>query len=60
MKTYELRSPEDIAALTEEWGFLPFFAGEIPGFSAALQAQSAVRTPLRSSGFPSAHRRSRS
>ena len=26
MKTYELRSPEDIAALTEEWGFLPFFA----------------------------------
>ena len=32
-KTYELRSPEDIAALTEEWGFLPFFAGEIPGFS---------------------------
>ena len=28
MKTYELRSPEDIAALTEEWGFLPFFAGE--------------------------------
>lgn len=33
MKTYELRSPEDIAALTEEWGFLPFFAGEIPGFS---------------------------
>ena len=33
MKTYELRSPEDIAALTEEWGFLPFFAGKIPGFS---------------------------
>ena len=33
MKTYELRSPEDIAALTEECGFLPFFAGEIPGFS---------------------------
>ena len=33
MKTYELRSPEDIAALAEEWGFLPFFAGEIPGFS---------------------------
>ena len=33
MKTYELRNPEDIAALTEEWGFLPFFAGEIPGFS---------------------------
>ena len=30
MKTYELRSPEDIAALAEEWGFLPFFAGEPP------------------------------
>ena len=27
MKTYELRSPEAIAALTEKWGFLPFFAG---------------------------------
>lgn len=33
MKSFELRSPEDIAALTEAWGFLPFFAGEIPGFS---------------------------
>ena len=29
MKTYKLRSPEDIAALTEEWGFLPFFAGMV-------------------------------
>lgn len=33
MKFPELRSPEDIIALTEETGFLPFFAGDIPGFS---------------------------
>ena len=33
MKTDALRGPEDIIALTEEWGFLPFFAGDIPGFS---------------------------
>ena len=25
MKTYELRSPEDIAALTEEWGLHHFY-----------------------------------
>lgn len=25
MKTYELRSPEDIAALTEEWGLSALF-----------------------------------
>ena len=29
----ELRSAEDLAALVEEVGFLPFFKGEIPGFS---------------------------
>lgn len=28
-----LRSPEDVVRLTEELGFLPFFANEIPGFS---------------------------
>ena len=33
MRLRELRSPEDIVALTAELGFLPFFAGEIPGFS---------------------------
>ena len=33
MKFHELRSPEDIVALTAELGFLPFFAGNIPGFS---------------------------
>lgn len=33
MRFRELRSPEDIVALTAELGFLPFFAGEIPGFS---------------------------
>ena len=33
MKFPELRSPEDIIALTEETGFLPFFAGDIPGLS---------------------------
>ena len=33
MKFPELRSPEDSIALTEEKGFLPFFAGDIPGFS---------------------------
>ena len=33
MRFRELRSPEDIVTLTVELGFLPFFAGEIPGFS---------------------------
>lgn len=33
MRFRELRSPEDVVALTEELGFLPFFAGEIPGLS---------------------------
>lgn len=33
MRFRELRSPEDIVSLTVELGFLPFFAGEIPGFS---------------------------
>ena len=33
MRFHELRSPEDIVSLTVELGFLPFFAGEIPGFS---------------------------
>ncbi len=33
MKFYELRSPENIITLTEEMGFLPIFAGDIPGFS---------------------------
>ena len=33
MRFRELRSPEDIISLTNELGFLPFFAGEIPGFS---------------------------
>ena len=33
MKTFALRGAEDMAALAEEWGFVPFFAGEIPGFS---------------------------
>ena len=33
MRFRELRNPEDIVALTAELGFLPFFAGEIPGFS---------------------------
>ena len=28
-----LRSPEDVIALVQEVGFLPFFAGNIPGFS---------------------------
>lgn len=29
----EIRSPEDVVDLVREIGFLPFFAGEIPGFS---------------------------
>lgn len=29
----ELRSAEDVVALTEEWGFLPFFRCGVPGFS---------------------------
>ena len=33
MRFRELRSSEDIVALTAELGFLPFFAGEIPRFS---------------------------
>lgn len=33
MRFPALHSPEDIIALTSELGFLPFFAGEIPGFS---------------------------
>ena len=33
MRFCELRSPADIVTLTAELGFLPFFAGEIPGFS---------------------------
>ena len=33
MRFRELRSPEDIISLTNELGFLPFFAGEIPCFS---------------------------
>ena len=33
MKFLELRSPEDVIALTAEIGFLPFFAGDIPGLS---------------------------
>ena len=33
MRFRELRSPEDIVALTAELGFLPFFAGEISEFS---------------------------
>ncbi len=33
MRFRELRSPEDIISLTNELGFLPFFAGKISGFS---------------------------
>ncbi len=33
MRFYLLRSAEALEALVEEVGFLPFFAGEIPGFS---------------------------
>ena len=33
MRFYELRSAEDIVRLTQEVGFLPFFANEIGGFS---------------------------
>ena len=33
MRSRELRSPEDIVTLTAELGFLPFFAGDISGFS---------------------------
>lgn len=33
MSLSQLYSPEDVIALTEEWGFLPFFANCIPGFS---------------------------
>lgn len=44
MKTYELRSPEDIAALTEEWGFLPFSQGKFPAFPSRSAAH-------RSCGF---------
>ncbi len=33
MRFRELRSAEDIIALTEEIGFLPFFENHIPGFS---------------------------
>lgn len=33
MRFRELRSPADIEALTAELGFLPFFVGNIPGFS---------------------------
>ena len=33
MRFREVRSPADIVTLTAELGFLPFFAGEIPGFS---------------------------
>lgn len=29
----EIRQPEDIIRLTREWGFLPFFKNEVPGFS---------------------------
>lgn len=29
----QLRSAQDIADLVEQWGFLPFFANEIEGFS---------------------------
>ncbi len=31
----EIRGPEDIAAMVRKWGFLPFFANGIPGFSIA-------------------------
>lgn len=33
MRFAALRSPDDVIALTAELGFLPFFAGELPGFS---------------------------
>lgn len=33
MRDFWLKSAEDIAALVEEWGFLPFFRNEIEGFS---------------------------
>lgn len=33
MRLTKLRSPEDIVALVQEIGFLPFFANEIEGFS---------------------------
>ena len=33
MRFCKLRSPDDIISLTNELGFLPFFAGKIPGFS---------------------------
>lgn len=33
MRGKELRGVEDVVALVKKWGFLPLFAGEIPGFS---------------------------
>lgn len=33
MKNFELRSAQDIANLVDDWGFLPFFANDIAGFS---------------------------
>lgn len=33
MRFRELNSPDDVSALVEEVGFLPFFTNEIPGFS---------------------------
>ena len=34
-KIPRIQSPEDIAALVQAWGFLPFFRNPVPGFSIA-------------------------
>ena len=37
-----IRTQEELEALIEEWGFLPFFANEIPGFSIKEQIDPAL------------------
>ena len=35
MTRFQIHSPDDLAALVDRFGFLPFFPNEIPGFSVA-------------------------
>ena len=42
MKKYLIKTIGDLESLVEEWGFLPFFRGRIPGFSIGEISDPAV------------------
>ncbi len=42
MSKYLIRTIEDLENMVEDWGFLPFFSGRIPGFSVEEMADPSI------------------